>query len=107
MVNKLDILSGMKEVRIATSYRVDDQEVRWPLPLDDLERAQPVYETLPGWEQDISGARSLDDLPPTAVSFIDAVEEFAGAPVAIVSVGPERSQSITRREFQPRRRGGA
>jgi adenylosuccinate synthase len=107
MVNKLDILSGMEEVRIATSYRVDDQEVRWPLPLDDLERAQPVYETLPGWEQDISGARTLDDLPPTAISFIDAVEEFAGAPVAIVSVGPERSQTITRREFQPRRRGDA
>ncbi len=107
MVNKLDILSGMGELRIATSYRVRGEEARWPLPLKDLEQAEPIYEVLPGWEEDISGARSMDDLPPNAVRFVDAIEEFARAPVAIVSVGPERSQTITRRELQPRRRTDA
>jgi adenylosuccinate synthase len=107
MVNKLDILSGMEELRIATSYRVDGAEARWPLSLADLQHAEPVYEALPGWEEDISGARSMDDLPANAVAYIDAIESLAKTPVAIVSVGPERTQTIRRREFQSRARGVA
>jgi len=102
MVNKIDILSGLDELRIATSYQVDGVEARWPLPLADLERAQPLYETFPGWEEDISGARLMDDLPANAVAFIDAIERAAGAPVAIVSVGPERTQTIERQPFHQR-----
>jgi adenylosuccinate synthase len=104
MVNKLDILSGLEELRIATSYQVNGAEARWPLPLRDLEHADPNYEVLPGWEDDISGARSMDALPRNAVDYIDAIETIAGVPVAIVSVGPERTQTIRRREFEPRRR---
>ena len=104
MVNKLDILSGLDELRIATSYRVDGAEARWPLPLADLERAEPVYEVLPGWEEDISGARSMDELPSNAVAFVSAIERAAGAPVAIVSVGPERTQTIHRQPFHQRPR---
>jgi adenylosuccinate synthase len=107
MVNKLDILSGLEELRIATAYRVDGAEVRWPLTLAELERAEPVYEILPGWEEDISGARSLDELPTDAVAFVDAIQEAAGAPVAIVSVGPERTQTIHRQPFHERPRAGA
>ncbi len=107
MVNKLDILSGMDELRIATGYRVRGEEVRWPLPLIDLQRAEPVYEVLPGWEEDISGARRMEDLPANAVAFIDAIEAAAGAPVAIVSVGPERTQTITRQAFHQRPRADA
>jgi adenylosuccinate synthase len=102
MVNKLDILSGLDDLRIATSYTVDGVEARWPLPLAELERAVPVYETLPGWEEDISGARSMDDLPANAVAFVEAIERAAGAPVAIVSVGPERTQTIERQPFHRR-----
>jgi len=107
MVNKLDILSGMDELRIATAYRVRGETVRWPLPLRDLEQAEPVYEVLPGWEEDISAVRSMGDLPANAVSFVDAIEAAAGAPVAIVSVGPERSQTIRRQAFRQRQRADA
>jgi adenylosuccinate synthase len=107
MVNKIDILSGMDELRIATSYTVRGQQARWPLPLADLEQAEPVYEVLPGWAEDISGARRMADLPANAVAFIDAIERAAGAPVAIVSVGPERSQTIERQPFHHRPRAAA
>ena len=63
MVNKLDILSGLPEIRIATAYRVDGREERWPLTLEQLQRAEPVYEVFPGWEEDISGVRQMADLP--------------------------------------------
>ncbi len=107
MVNKLDILSGMDELRIATGYRVRGEEARWPLPLMDLQQAEPVYEVLPGWEEDISGVRRMEDLPANAAAFIDAIEAAAGAPVAIVSVGPERTQTITRQAFHQRPRADA
>jgi adenylosuccinate synthase len=107
MVNKLDILSGLPELRIATGYLVDGRAVRWPLPLADLERAEPVYEVFPGWEEDLSGARRMADLPPNAAAFVDAIESVAGAPVAIVSVGPERTQTIERRPFTLRPRAEA
>ncbi len=107
MLNKLDILSGLEEIQIATAYKVRGQEMRWPLSLEDLEHAEPVYQTLSGWDEDISGARSMADLPPTAVTYIEAVEDFARVPVAIVSIGPERTQTIMRRELEPRRRGNA
>jgi adenylosuccinate synthase len=107
MLNKLDILSGLEEIQIATAYKVRGREMRWPLSLEDLEHAEPVYQTLSGWDEDISGARSMADLPPTAVTYIEAVEDFARVPVAIVSIGPERTQTIMRRELEPRRRGDA
>jgi adenylosuccinate synthase len=96
MLNKLDILSGLPEIKLCTGYRLDGQEVRWPLELDDLERVQPVYETFPGWEADLSRVRSMSDLPAAAAAYIDALEELAGVPIALVSVGPERSQTIVR-----------
>jgi adenylosuccinate synthase len=105
MINKLDILSGMKTLRVATDYEIDGRSARWPLPLDDLERARPVYTELPGWDEDISGARTMDDLPPAAADYVAAVEELAGVPIAIVSVGPERSQTILREDLAPGRRG--
>jgi adenylosuccinate synthase len=96
MLNKLDILSGLEEVRIATAYRVGGSLARWPLSLEELERAEPVYEVLPGWQEDISRARELAELPPAARSYVEAIEELAGAAVTIVSVGPERTQTLLR-----------
>ncbi len=104
MVNKLDILSGLEEIRIATAYRVDGATMRWPLTLEELERAEPVYEVFPGWSEDISGARTMADLPPAAVSYVEAIESLAGAPIAVVSVGPERTQTIMRGDLRPRSR---
>ena len=96
MLNKLDILSGLPTVRIAVAYEMDGQRTTWPLPLDDLERATPVYEELPGWEADVSGARDMADLPGEARTFLDLVEDLAGVPITLVSVGAERSQTILR-----------
>jgi len=103
MLNKLDILSGLDEVKVATSYRVDGAEWRWPLTLEQLERAEPVYEILPGWAEDISDARDMADLPGSAVAYVKAIEDLAGIPVAVVSVGPERTQTIMRGELGGRR----
>jgi adenylosuccinate synthase len=96
MLNKLDILSGLREIRICTAYRVDGAERRWPLGLEDLERAQPVYETLPGWDADLGHVRSMDRLPRAAADYVQALEDLCGVPISLVSVGPERTQTIVR-----------
>ncbi|HWH37758.1 MAG TPA: adenylosuccinate synthase [Candidatus Limnocylindrales bacterium] len=95
MLNKIDILSGLGEIRVCVAYRIDGQLVEeWPQSLARLERAEPVYESFPGWQADIGGARHIDDLPPEARRFVAAIEERAGAPIALVSVGPERRQTL-------------
>ena len=96
MLNKLDILSGLERLRVATSYTVGGRRVTWPLPLHDLEHARPHYTELEGWEEDISAARRMEELPPAAAAYVAAVEELAAVPITRVSVGPERSQTIVR-----------
>jgi adenylosuccinate synthase len=96
MVNKLDILSGLPEVRLCTGYQVDGVLARWPIPLADLERAEPVYVTFPGWQEEINDVRRFEDLPPAAAAYIDALERLAGVPITLVSVGPERTQTMIR-----------
>jgi adenylosuccinate synthase len=96
MLNKLDILSGLDEVRLCTGYRVDGAPVRWPLTLAELERAEPVYETFPGWDAELPDVRRMEDLPAEAARYVDAIEELAGVPITLVSVGPERTQTIQR-----------
>ena len=66
--------------------------------LAELERVEPVYQTFPGWAHDLGAVRRLTDLPAAARAFVDALEERAGVPIAIVSVGPERTQTIVRTE---------
>lgn len=106
-VNKLDILSGLGEIKIATAYVIDGKEVAvFPMTLGEIERAQPIYETLPGWDEDLTGIRSYDDLPENARSYIDRVEELAGTPVEVISVGPGRDETIVRKDpFRPVAKG--
>lgn len=96
MVNKLDILSGLPEIRLCTGYAVDGAPVRWPVPLTELERATPIYRTFPGWDADLTDVRRMEDLPAEAAAYVDALEELAGVPITLVSVGPERTQTIVR-----------
>jgi hypothetical protein len=97
MLNKLDILAGLPEVKACVAYRVDGELIEdWPVSLARLERAEPVYETFAGWREELSHARSIDDLPLAARRFVEAIEEHAGVPIAIVSVGPERNQTLVR-----------
>ncbi len=97
MLNKLDILSGLPELKICVAYRVDGRLIdEWPLSAAQLEQAVPVYEKYRGWAADIGSCRSIDELPTEAVEYLDAIERQAGVPISIVSLGPERTQTIAR-----------
>jgi len=91
----LDVLSELAELKICTAYELDGRRTTdFPSHVDDLRRVVPVYETMPGWQQAISGATRLDDLPANARKFIDRIGELIRRPVEIVSVGPDRRQTI-------------
>lgn len=90
-----DVLSGLDTVKICTAYELDGTQVATPpSTISRLSRCRPVYIEMPGWKEDITGARSLDDLPKAAVDYIRKIEELTGIPVGIVSVGPDRTQTI-------------
>ncbi len=98
MLNKLDILSGLDEVYVCTAYEIDGRRVTdWTPDADALARARPVYESFAGWSQDLGSARNLGQLPVAALRYLDALEDLAGVPITLVSIGPERTQTITRR----------
>jgi adenylosuccinate synthase len=94
-VTKLDVLDGFDEIRICTAYRLGDEVLDAP-PLDaqDWARLEPVYETFPGWQESSRGATRMEDLPANARSYLAAMEALCGAPVHIVSTGPDRSENI-------------
>ena len=91
----LDVLSKLPELKICTAYDIDGRRVtQFPSHVDDLRKAVPVYETLPGWEEEITGVRQIDDLPENARRYLDRLSELVGRPVEVVSVGPDREQTI-------------
>jgi adenylosuccinate synthase len=97
MLNKLDILSGVDPVRMCIAYEIDGRRIEaWPSSAALLTRAVPIYEDFPGWTEPIHDVRSLSDLPEAARRYVTALEEHAGAPIVLVSVGPERTQTIER-----------
>ena len=94
-VTKLDVLDTLEELRICTGYRVGmDIYTEFPGDLSALETAEPVYETLPGWQKPTESARSLEDLPRAARMYLDRVEALVEAPITYVSVGTRRDQII-------------
>jgi adenylosuccinate synthase len=96
MLNKLDILSGLESIPLCVAYEVDGRRVdRWPSSAEVLARAKPIYERFPGWSEPIHDVRSLAGLPENARRYVTAVEELAGVPIVLVSVGPERTQTIS------------
>jgi adenylosuccinate synthase len=97
MLNKLDILSGVDPIRLCVGYEIDGRRVDgWPSSGAALARATPVFEDFQGWDEPIHGVRSLADLPESARRYVTALEEHAGVPIVLVSVGPERTQTIER-----------
>jgi adenylosuccinate synthase len=99
-MNKLDILSGFGELRVATAYRIDGEVTEsFPMTLGELARAEPVYDLLPGWNEDVSGVRKFEDLPPNAQAYIEYVEGKVEVPVAMISVGPGRDATIVRSDL--------
>lgn len=96
-LTKLDILSGRGAIKVCVGYRVRGEVVA-ELPKREADCAEPVFEELAGWDEDISGARSMDDMPTKAQDFVNAIEAMTGVPFCIVSVGPDRKQTIILRE---------
>ena len=93
----LDTLSGLKELKICRAYRVDGKEVTFfPADSNRLSKAQCVYETVDGWDEDITSVTAFDDLPVNARKYIKLIEEMIKRPVTIIGVGPKRSQTIFR-----------
>jgi adenylosuccinate synthase len=95
LLTKLDILSGLDEIKIATAYHIDGEEMAYPpVDVEELERAEPVYKTFAGWQEDIQHVRSFDQLPANAQTYIQFIAGYIGVPVTMVSVGPERDQVV-------------
>ena len=93
----LDVLGGLDELRICTAYEIDGRRTtQFPSQIGDLERAVPVYETLPGWGEELDAVRREGDLPAAARRYVDRIAELVGHPVTIVSIGPDRAQTIIR-----------
>ncbi len=94
-VTKLDVLSGLDEVKIAVAYEIDGKRLEYPpTTIPELQRVRAVYETLPGWSEDVSTIRQEADLPQAARDFVRAIHELCDVPVKTVSVGPARDQVI-------------
>jgi adenylosuccinate synthase len=100
VLTKLDVLTGMDEVPVCVAYEVDGvRHDEVPMTQAQFARAVPIYETFPGWHEDISKARTLDDLPQNALDYILALEKMIRAPISAVGVGPGRDETIAVRDL--------
>ena len=93
----LDTLAGLKEIKVCRAYEIDGKETSFfPANIDRLEKAKPIYETVPGWEEDLKQVSSFDDLPENVKNYIKLVEKIIKKPITIIGVGPARAQTIFR-----------
>ena len=91
----LDVLSGFDELKICTAYKIEGKQItHFPGQIEELRCAVPVYETLPGWKEEITDVRRFIDLPENARHYLERIAELLGKPIEIVSVGPDRMQTI-------------
>jgi adenylosuccinate synthase len=89
------VLDGFDELKICTGYLLDGVRIdHLPIASEQQRRVEPIYETMPGWDEPTVGARSWADLPANAVKYVRRVEELIGCPVAILSTSPEREDTI-------------
>ena len=94
-ITKLDVLDGLETVRICVAYKLDGKEITVPpVGADLLEKCEPVLVEMPGWKQSTVGAKSVEQLPQAAQDYLRRIGELCGVPVAIVSTGPDREQTI-------------
>ena len=95
VITKLDVLGGLESINICTGYEYRGQKIDdFPADLNVLDKCKPIYETLPGWEQDISAIRKYDELPLNTQKYLRRIEELAETPICIISVGPGREETI-------------
>lgn len=99
-LTKLDVLTGIGEIPICVAYDVDGvRHDEMPMTQTEFHHATPIYETMPGWEEDITGARVFSDLPAEAQAYVLRLEELAGCHMSYIGVGPGRDQNVTRRDI--------
>ena len=95
VLTKLDVLTGWERIPVCVAYEVDGRRLdEMPMSQTDFHHATPVYEYLDGWTEDITGARTFEDLPKTAQAYVTALEEMSGAPFSSIGVGPDREQTL-------------
>ncbi len=96
-ITKLDVLSGLETINMAVAYQCSGSTIKeFPSSIAELQKCEPAYEIFPGWHEDISRARTMDDLPQAARQYLEAMEETVGVPIELISVGPDRTQTIIR-----------
>ncbi len=94
-LTKLDVLGGVEEINICTSYMYRNQRIdHFPVSLKVLGECEPVFETVPGWKEDISSVRSADDLPENTRNYLQRIQELSETPIDLISVGPGRNETI-------------
>ncbi len=99
-LTKLDVLDSMDTIKVCTAYEIDGEIVdTFPAEIDKLERIKPVYKEFAGWKEDVSKAKTLDDLPENARKYVDFIKEYLGVPYCVVSVGVDREQTIVLNEI--------
>ena len=95
VLTKLDVLTGFEQLPVCVAYDVAGvRHDEMPMTQTEFHHATPIYEMLPGWDEDITGARSLDDLPKPARAYVEALEAMSGAPISVVGVGADRDATI-------------
>lgn len=96
-LTKLDVLSGLKEIKICTAYTYKGKTVQFPPQMENaMADCEPIYESMAGWDENLEQCNSWDKLPLNAQKYIQRLEELAGIPVSLISVGPDRAQTFTR-----------
>jgi adenylosuccinate synthase len=100
VMTKLDVLTGLEKIPVCVAYEVDGKRVdEVPVSQSDFHHAKPIYEEFPGWDEDITGARSLSDLPKAAQEYVLAIEAMSGARISAIGVGPERDAVVARHDL--------
>lgn len=96
----LDVLTGVKDLNVCVGYKLDGQEIDYiPSTIKELERVVPIYRSFPSWHEDITKVRNYDDLPKEAKEYIEFIESFLGVPACLISVGPERNDTIIKHDL--------
>ncbi|MFB7129973.1 adenylosuccinate synthase [Kitasatospora xanthocidica] len=99
-LTKLDVLTGWEQIPVCVAYEIDGKRVEeLPYNQSDFHHAKPIYETLPGWTEDISKAKTFAELPKNAQAYVKALEEMSGAPISAIGVGPGRDETIQINSF--------
>ena len=94
-LTKLDVLDGVESLKICTGYKIGDKTVDiFPVGAEDAARCEPIYEEMPGWKESTVGVKSMEGLPANALAYVKRLEALIGAPIAMVSTGPDREETI-------------